>query len=60
MDGGVINPNWVDVERRGAAYCQQLLSEQGVRFDESGRANPSQRVACRDELRRPDESEPVA
>jgi alkylated DNA nucleotide flippase Atl1 len=58
MDGGVINPNWIDAEGRGPTYCQQLLSEQGVRFDESGRADPSQRVAW-DELRRRDELEPV-
>jgi alkylated DNA nucleotide flippase Atl1 len=58
MDGGVINPNWVDAKGRGSEYCQQLLSDQGVKFDDSGRADPSQRVAW-DELRRRDESEPV-
>lgn len=58
MDGGRINPNWVDEEGRGPDYCMQLLSEQGITFDDEGRANKSQRVTW-DELRRRDELEPV-
>jgi alkylated DNA nucleotide flippase Atl1 len=58
MDGGVINPNWHDSEGRGPDYCKQLLEEQGVTFADD-RADPSQRVTW-DELRRRDETEPVA
>ena len=57
MDGGRINPNWIDAQGRGAAHCLQLLVEQGVRFVD-GHASNSQRVTW-DELRRRDESEPV-
>jgi alkylated DNA nucleotide flippase Atl1 len=58
MDGGVINPNWHDSEGRGPDYCKQLLEEQGVTFADD-RADPSRRVTW-DELRRRDETEPVA
>lgn len=57
MDGGRINPNWVDAKGRGPAYCMQLLVEQGVRFVD-GHASNSQRVTW-DELLRRDKSEPV-
>jgi alkylated DNA nucleotide flippase Atl1 len=58
MDGGRINPNWIDREGRGPEHCMKLLLEQGVTFDDEGRANKNQRVTW-DELRRRDESEPV-
>lgn len=58
MDGGVINPNWKDVQGRGPDHCRSILIEQGVTFDEDGHASISQRVTW-DELRRRDEAEPV-
>jgi alkylated DNA nucleotide flippase Atl1 len=59
MVGGQINPNWVDAQGRGPEHCKQLLLQQGVRFDENGCADVSQRVSW-DELRRRDEAEPVS
>ena len=58
MEGGVINPRWLDSEGRGPDYCEQLLSQQGIRFAD-GRADETQRVPW-DELKRRDEAEPVA
>lgn len=58
MDGGRINQNWVDGEGRGPDHCMRLLVEQGIAFDDEGRADKGQRVAW-DELRRRDQSEPV-
>lgn len=58
MEGGRINPNWIDHEGRGPDHCMKLLIDQGVDFADDGRANPHQRVTW-DELRKRDESEPV-
>jgi alkylated DNA nucleotide flippase Atl1 len=58
MEGGQINPKWVDSQGRGPEYCEQLLRQQGINFID-GRADAKQRVPW-DELRRRDEAEPVA
>lgn len=58
MDCGRISPNWVDEAGLSPDYCIQMLVDQGIAFDEEGRANKNQRVTW-DELRRRDESEPV-
>jgi hypothetical protein len=57
MEAGVINPRWLGSEGRGPDYCEQLLSQQGIRFAD-GRADETQRVPW-DELKRRDEAEPV-
>ena len=51
MEGGFISEHWLDSAGRGPEECRRRLDEEGVRFDEVGRADPSQRVAW-DELRR--------
>jgi alkylated DNA nucleotide flippase Atl1 len=58
MEGGAINPKWIDSKGRGPDYCEQLLRQQGIRFVD-GRADTTQRVPW-DELWRRDEAEPVA
>jgi|GEM_PF-3524350 len=58
MDGGVINPNWKDASGRGPDHCRELLISQGIAFT-NGNADKAHRVGW-DELRRRDESEPVA
>jgi len=58
MEGGRINPKWRDSAGRGPEHCRQLLERQGVKFKDD-LADQGQRVTW-DELRRRDESEPVA
>lgn len=58
MDGGRINPKWVDEAGRGPDHCEQLLLEQGIKFGDDGLADKTQRVTW-DELKRRDELEPV-
>ncbi|MDP9435985.1 MAG: helix-turn-helix domain-containing protein [Actinomycetota bacterium] len=59
MEGGLINPRWHDEQGRGPDYCRQQLEQQGITFSPDGRADETRRVPY-DELRRRDETEPVA
>lgn len=58
MEGGLINPNWHDDAGGGPDRCRKRLEDDGVRFV-ADKADDAQRVPW-DELRRRDETEPVA
>ncbi len=52
MEGGTVNPNWRTDDGLGPEECERRLRDEGVRLDDDGRADPAQRVAWEELMRR--------
>jgi alkylated DNA nucleotide flippase Atl1 len=52
MAGGVVSDDWRSHEGLGPDECRRQLQEDGVRLDDDGRADPAQRVAWEELMRR--------
>ena len=52
MEGGTVSPGWRSDEGLGPAECERRLRDEGVRLDADGKADPAQRVAWEELMRR--------